>query len=362
MSKISIIIPCYNEQEMIPLLYKALDDAAASMPDHEFEFLLVDDGSKDRTLEEIREVAKIDPRIRYISFSRNFGKEGAIYAGLKNATGDLCVIMDADLQDPPALLPQMAAAIEEEGYDSCATRRVTRAGEPPIRSFFARTFYKIMNKASDVDMVYGARDYRMMTRPFVEAILELPEYNRFSKGIFGWVGYRTKWLEYENVQRAAGETKWSFWKLLKYAISGIVSFTTAPLQFASAFGILFSLIAFIMIIFIIVRTVCFGDPVSGWPSMVCITMLIGGIQLLSIGILGQYLARTYLEVKDRPIYLCRESNFPLPDPRQHPIINPDGANGANSREQRPPAKAAASLKPQSTETGRNGSAGREEDA
>lgn len=210
MSKISIIIPCYNEQEMIPILYKALQEAAASMPEHEFEFLLVDDGSRDNTLKEIREAALQDPRIHYISFSRNFGKEGAIYAGLKNATGDLTVIMDADLQDPPALLPVMVEAIEKEGYDSCATRRVTRAGEPPIRSFFARQFYKIMNKASDVDMVDGARDYRMMTRPFVEAILDMPEYNRFSKGIFGWVGYKTKWLEYENIERAAGETKWSF--------------------------------------------------------------------------------------------------------------------------------------------------------
>lgn len=324
MSKISIIIPCYNEQEMIPILYKALQEAAASMPEHEFEFLLVDDGSRDNTLKEIREAASQDPRIHYISFSRNFGKEGAIYAGLKNATGDLTVIMDADLQDPPALLPVMVEAIEKEGYDSCATRRVTRAGEPPIRSFFARQFYKIMNKASDVDMVDGARDYRMMTRPFVEAILDMPEYNRFSKGIFGWVGYRTKWLEYENIERAAGETKWSFWKLLKYAISGIVSFSTAPLQIASAFGILFSLLAFIMIVVIIVRTLCFGDPVSGWPSLVCIIMLIGGIQLLCIGILGQYLAKTYLEVKDRPVYLCRESNFELLDERQHPIIEKPG--------------------------------------
>lgn len=324
MSKISIIIPCYNEQEMIPILYKALQEAAASMPEHEFEFLLVDDGSRDNTLKEIREAALQDPRIHYISFSRNFGKEGAIYAGLKNATGDLTVIMDADLQDPPALLPVMVEAIEKEGYDSCATRRVTRAGEPPIRSFFARQFYKIMNKASDVDMVDGARDYRMMTRPFVEAILDMPEYNRFSKGIFGWVGYKTKWLEYENIERAAGETKWSFWKLLKYAISGIVSFSTAPLQIASAFGILFSLLAFIMIVVIIVRTLCFGDPVSGWPSLVCIIMLIGGIQLLCIGILGQYLAKTYLEVKDRPVYLCRESNFELLDERQHPIIEKPG--------------------------------------
>lgn len=321
MSRISIVVPCYNEQEMMPLLYDALDHTAGLLPQYEFEFLLVNDGSSDKTLEEIREIAARDPRVHYISFSRNFGKEGAIYAGLKNASGDYTVIMDADLQDPPALLPKMVKAVEEEGYDSCATRRVTRKGEPPIRSFFARMFYKMMNRASDVDMVDGARDYRLMSRPFVEAILEMPEYNRFSKGIFGWVGYNTKWLEYENIERAAGETKWSFWKLFKYAISGIVSFSTAPLQIASAFGILFSLIAFIMIIVIIVRTLAFGDPVSGWPSLICVIMMIGGIQLLCIGILGQYLARTYLEVKDRPIYICRESNFELPDEHQHPIID-----------------------------------------
>ncbi len=320
MSKISIIVPCYNEQEMIPLLYPALIQAASTLPDHEFEFLLVDDGSKDNTLHEIRTIAQKDDRFKYLSFSRNFGKEGAIYAGLKNASGDLCVIMDADLQDPPELLKDMVTAIEKEGYDSCATRRVTRQGEPPIRSFFAHRFYHLMSKISDVEMVDGARDYRMMTRPFVEAILEMPEYNRFSKGIFSWIGYNTKWLEYENVQRAAGETKWSFWKLFKYALSGIVSFTTAPLQFASILGILFSLAAFIMIIFIIVRTLCFGDPVSGWPSLICVIMFMGGIQLLSIGILGQYMAKTYLEVKDRPIYLCKETNFDLSDTRQHPVI------------------------------------------
>lgn len=217
--------------------------------------------------------------------------------------------MDADLQDPPELLKEMVQAIEEEGYDSCATRRVTRKGEPPIRSFFARQFYRLMNKVSDIDMVDGARDYRMMNRPFVEAILELPEYNRFSKGIFGWVGYQTKWLEYENLERAAGETKWSFWKLFKYAISGIVSFTTAPLQLASILGIFFSFLAFIMIGVIAIRTLCFGDPVSGWPSLICVIMLLGGLQLLCIGILGEYMAKAYLETKSRPLYLCKESNL-----------------------------------------------------
>ncbi len=330
MSKISIVVPCYNEEEMIPLLYSALIQATQELPDHEFEFLLVDDGSKDKTLEALREMAQKDSRFKYISFARNFGKEGAIYAGLKNTSGDLCVIMDADLQDPPELLKEMVQAIEVEGYDSCATRRVTRKGEPPIRSFFAHQFYRLMNKISDVDIVDGARDYRMMTRPFVEAILEMPEYNRFSKGIFGWVGYNTKWLEYENIERAAGETKWSFWKLFRYAVSGIVSFTTAPLQLASVLGILFSLVAFVMIVFIVIRTLCFGDPVSGWPSLICVIMFMGGIQLLSIGILGQYLAKTYLEVKDRPIYLCKEANFDLLDVRQHPTIRKTEENERES--------------------------------
>ncbi len=323
MSKICVIIPCYNEQEMIPLLHKTLAQTADSIADHEFEFLMIDDGSKDNTLKEIREIAKIDPRVKYISFSRNFGKEGAIYAGLENSDGDLTVIMDADLQDPPALLPEMIAAIEEEGYDSVATRRVTRKGEPPIRSFFARTFYKMMNRISDVDLVDGARDYRMMSREFVNSILDLQEYNRFSKGIFGWVGFKTKWLEYENIERAAGETKWSFWKLFKYAISGIVSFTTAPLQVASGLGVLFSLIAFIMIIVIAVRKICFGDPVQGWASTICVIMLIGGIQLLSIGILSQYLSKMYLEIKDRPIYLCAHTNLEDTSPAaslRHPSL------------------------------------------
>lgn len=309
MSKICIIVPCYNEQAMIPLLYETLVKTTDAIEGHTFEFLLVDDGSKDNTMKEILEIAKIDPRVRYISFSRNFGKESAIYAGLENSDGDLTVIMDADLQDPPALLPEMIDAIEKEGYDSVATRRVTRKGEPKIVSFFARRFYQLMNRMSDVDMVDGARDYRMMNREFVNAILELEEYNRFSKGIFGWVGFKTKWLEYENIKRAAGETKWSFWKLFKYAITGIVSFSTVPLQFAAALGVLFSLVAFVMIIVIVVRKICFGDPVQGWASTVCIIMLIGGIQLLSIGVLSQYISRMYLEIKDRPIYLCARTNL-----------------------------------------------------
>lgn len=306
--KISVIVPCYNEEEALPYFYDAIINTAEQMNDFDFEFIFVNDGSKDRTLELSKQLAKKDHRVKYVSFSRNFGKEAAIYAGLENSTGDYCVLMDADLQDPPALLPEMMKAIQKEGYDSAATRRVTRKGEPPIRSFFARMFYKIINKISDADIVDGARDYRLMKRDMVNTILDMKEYNRFSKGIFGWIGYDTKWIEFENVERVAGETKWSFWKLFKYSLEGITAFSIAPLQIASIFGILFSLVAFVMIIVIIIRTLVFGDPVSGWPSLVCIIMLIGGVQLLSIGILGQYLSKTYLETKKRPIYIAKETN------------------------------------------------------
>ncbi|MEY8257786.1 glycosyltransferase family 2 protein [Erysipelotrichaceae bacterium 66-17] len=306
--KISVIVPCYNEEEALPYFYDAIINTAEQMNDFDFEFIFVNDGSKDRTLELSKQLAKKDPRVKYVSFSRNFGKEAAIYAGLENSTGDYCVLMDADLQDPPALLPEMMEAIQKEGYDSAATRRVTRKGEPPIRSFFARMFYRIINKISDADIVDGARDYRLMKRDMVNTILDMKEYNRFSKGIFGWIGYDTKWIEFENVERVAGETKWSFWKLFKYSLEGITAFSIAPLQIASIFGILFSLVAFVMIIVIIIRTLVFGDPVSGWPSLVCIIMLIGGVQLLSIGILGQYLSKTYLETKKRPIYIAKETN------------------------------------------------------
>ena len=263
------------------------------------------------TLKLLTDLSEKDIRVKYVSFSRNFGKEAAIYAGLQNSSGDYCVLMDADLQDPPALLPEMMEAIRDEGYDSAATRRVTRKGEPPIRSFFARMFYRIINRISDADIVDGARDYRLMTRQMVDTILDMKEYNRFSKGIFGWIGFNTKWIEFENIERVAGETKWSFWKLFKYSLEGITAFSVLPLQIASVFGVLFSLIAFIMIIVIILRTILFGDPVSGWPSMVCIVMLIGGVQLLSIGILGQYVSKTYLETKHRPIYICKSSNIDL---------------------------------------------------
>ncbi len=309
MKMMSVIVPCYNEEESLPFFYEEINRVSKEMHDVCLELLFVDDGSKDQTLSILREYAKKDERVKYLSFSRNFGKEAAIYAGLKNSHGDYVAIMDADLQDPPSLLPEMLKAIQEEGYDSAATRRVTRKGEPPVRSFFARLFYKIMNRISDADIMDGARDYRLMNRQMVDAIVSMCEYNRFSKGIFGWIGFDTKWIEYENVERVAGETKWSFWKLFKYSIEGITAFSVEPLQIASVFGVLFSMIALIMIIVIIVRTLIFGDPTSGWPSLVCIIMLIGGIQLLCIGILGQYLSKTYLETKHRPIYISKESNI-----------------------------------------------------
>lgn len=275
---------------------------------NEFEFIFVNDGSKDNTLTIIEDLCQKDSRVKFISFSRNFGKESAIYAGFSKASGDYVVMMDADLQDPPKLLPEMMEYIKQ-GYDSVATRRVTRRGEPPIRSFFARMFYKIINKISDVDIVDGARDYRLMTAQMKEAIVSMQEYNRFSKGIFGWVGFQTKWLEYENVERVAGETKWNFWKLFLYSLEGIIAFSTAPLVLASMFGIIFCLLAFVMILFIVIRTLAFGDPVAGWPSMICIIFLIGGIQLLCIGIIGQYLSKTYLETKKRPKYIIKDTNI-----------------------------------------------------
>ena len=297
MEKITVIVPCYNEEAALHYYYKEMSRVMDEMNDVDFELLLVNDGSKDKTLEIMMELASNDSRVKYISFSRNFGKEAAMYAGFENSTGDYVCLMDADLQDPPRLLPEMLKAIREEGYDSAATRRVTRKGEPPIRSFFARMFYKIMNKISDTELMDGARDYRLMTRQFVNALLELKEYNRFSKGLFGWVGFKTKWIEFENVERIAGETKWSFWKLLFYAID------------ASMIGMLMLFIALIFIIFIIVRTLIFNDPTSGWPSLVCIITLIGGIQIFCIGILGQYLSKTYLETKHRPVYIIKDSNL-----------------------------------------------------
>lgn len=306
---ISVIVPCYNEQEVLRLFYDEISFVAGKMSAYDFEFIFVNDGSRDNTLNICKELAEKDERVKYISFSRNFGKEAGIYAGFEKAKGDLVCMMDADLQDPPALLPEMVKVIEEDGYDSVATRRVTRKGEPPIRSFFAGMFYKLMNKISKTEIVDGARDYRLMTRQFVNSLLSLGEYNRFSKGLFGWVGYQTKWLEYENVERAAGETKWSFWKLLLYSIEGIMAFSTVPLAISAVMGILFCAMAFVLILFIIVKTLAFGDPVAGWPSTACIILFVGGVQLFCVGILGQYLAKTYLEVKGRPIYICKETNI-----------------------------------------------------
>ncbi len=304
----SVIVPSYNEEKSIPFFYDAICSEGEKFKeiDVELELIFVDDGSKDRTLEVVKELRRRDSRVHYISFSRNFGKEAGIYAGLENATGDYLVLMDADLQDPPSYLMEMYRAIKDEGYDSVATRRVDRKGEPVIRSFFARQFYKLMNKISNTEIVDGARDYRLMTRQMADAILSMKEYNRFTKGIYGWVGFRTKWLEYENVERVAGETKWSFWKLFKYSLEGIMAFSTVPLAIASWLGVIMCVIAAAAIAFIVVRALIFGDPTSGWPSLACIIIFMGGIQLFCIGVLGQYLAKTYLETKDRPIYICKE--------------------------------------------------------
>lgn len=305
--KLSVVVPCYNESKTLHFFYQELTNTCKVMNEYSFEIIFIDDGSNDETLNVIKELKKNDNKIQYIAFSRNFGKEASLYAGLKKSTGEYIVIMDADLQDPPSLLPKMMEHIKE-GYDSVATRRITRKGEPIIRSFFARVFYKLMNKITDIDIVDGARDYRLMNRAMVNAILNMTEYNRFSKGIFGWVGFRTKWIEYENVKRIAGETKWNFIKLFKYSIEGIVAFSVMPLQIASIFGVLLSFLSFIAVLFILFRTIIYGDPVAGWPSLICVITFIGGIQLLCIGILGNYLAKTYLETKKRPIYIVRESS------------------------------------------------------
>lgn len=317
---ISIIVPCYNEQAAIPFFYKEIDRISQVMKEEtDFELLFVDDGSKDGTMAVLRELAANDKRVRYVSFSRNFGKEAAMYAGLENARGDLVAILDADLQDPPSLLPEMYASIKNDGYDSVATRRSTRKGEPKLRSFFARVFYKLMNRISKTELVEGARDFRLMTRQMVDSVLSVCEYNRFTKGIFTWVGYKTRWIEYENVERVAGETKWSFWKLFKYSLECIMAFSTVPLALSSFFGILFSLVAIIGIVFVIVRQAVWGGSAYGWASTVCIILFVAGIQLFCIGILGQYLAKTYLETKKRPIYIAKETEK---------AIRPDNADAA----------------------------------
>ncbi len=304
---ISIVVPCYNEEEALPLFYEAIKNNEKKMDYANFEYIFVNDGSKDKTLDVLRELAKKDKAVKYISFSRNFGKEAAMLAGLEYSNGDLITTMDADLQDPPDILETMYKGIVEEGYDCVGTRRVTRKGEPPIRSFFARCFYKIINKLSDIEMVDGARDFRLMTRQMLDSILSMKEYNRYSKGLFSFVGFKTKWLEYENIERVAGKTKWNFFKLLIYALDGIIAFSTKPLIISALVGLLFFLISFIMIVVIIAKTLIFGDPVSGWPSLVCIIFFISGVQLFCIGIMGAYLSKAYLETKGRPIYIVKET-------------------------------------------------------
>ena len=311
MKKLSCIIPCYNEEAALPYFLQEIRKVADNMSTTfqlDFEILFINDGSRDKTLQILRQAAQEDKRIRYISFARNFGKEAAMYAGFQNCTGDYAAVMDADMQDPPSLLPEMYQALQSGEYDSVATRRVTRKGEPPIRSFFARCFYKLINRISDADIVDGARDFRLMTRQMVDAILSMTEYNRFSKGIFGWVGFRTKWLPYENVERVAGETKWSFWKLFLYSLEGITAFSTAPLAIASIAGILLCIVALLFVCVVLVKTLAFGDAVGGWPSMMCVILFLGGVQLFCMGILGQYLAKKYLETKKRPIYIVQETN------------------------------------------------------
>lgn len=305
--KITAIVPCYNEQEALPYFYDEATKVLSGM-DVEYELLFVNDGSKDGTLSKLKELAGKDEHVKYISFSRNFGKEAAMYAGFCNAKGDYVAVMDADLQDPPSLLPEMVKILKTGEYDSVATRRETRKGEPPIRSFFARKFYKIINKISDADVVDGARDFRLMKREMVDAIVSMSEYNRFSKGIFGWIGFRTYWLPFENIERVAGQTKWNFWGLFKYALDGIINFSNAPLSIASLFGIMMTFVSFILMIFVFVRRLVFGDPVAGWASLVCIIVFIGGMQLFCLGIIGQYISKIYMETKNRPHYIAAETN------------------------------------------------------
>lgn len=307
MEKLTLIVPCYNEEDALPYFYEEVCRVVGEL-NYETELLFVNDGSKDNTLSVIKGFAEKDARVKYLSFSRNFGKEGAMYAGFCNASGDLVAVMDADMQDPPSLLPKMLELIESGEYDSVATRRVNRKGEPKIRSFFARMFYKLMGRISDADIVDGARDFRLMKRKMVDAIVSMGETNRFSKGIFGWIGFKTYWLEYENVERVAGETKWSFWKLFKYSLEGVTNFSDTPLKIASWSGIFFTFAAVIAMFFVFIRALLFGDNVAGWPSTICIILFIGGIQLFCLGIMGQYISKIFRETKKRPIYIISESN------------------------------------------------------
>ena len=304
---VSVIVPCYNEQESLPLFY---DEISKVFQKNQiaYELVFVNDGSSDDTLKELKELSRKDSKVIYLSFSRNFGKESAMFAGFCNASGDYVVVMDADLQDPPSLLPKMLKILENEDYDSVATRRISRIGEPPVRSWFAKRFYRLINKISDVNIMDGARDFRLMRKNMAEAIISMDEYNRFSKGIFGWIGFRTYWMPYENVERVAGKTKWNFWKLTKYAIDGITNFSQAPLSIASWFGMVMTAMSFIFLAVIIFRKLLFGDPVAGWASTICIIIFIGGLQMFCLGIIGQYLAKTYMETKHRPHFIISESN------------------------------------------------------
>ena len=308
-TKISIIVPCYDEEMALPIFYKEATSDLAEM-EVPYEFIFVNDGSRDKTLEELRSLAAKDEHVKYISFSRNFGKEAAMYAGFCNAKGDYVAVMDCDMQDPPSLLPQMYAILEKGEYDSVATRRENRTGEPPIRSWFAHRFYQIINRISDAQMMDGARDFRLMRCSMVDAIIAMGEYNRFSKGIFGWIGFRTYWLSYENTPRVAGETKWHFWGLVRYAIDGIVNFSQVPLSIASLFGVLMTGVSFLMLLIIVARKLCVsGSSIDGWASMICVIIFIGGIQLFCLGIMGQYIAKIYMETKHRPHYIAAESNI-----------------------------------------------------
>lgn len=306
MYKLSIIVPCYNEEETVEIFYQETQKVIKQLQ-CDYEFLFVNDGSKDKTLQKLRFLSQKDANVRYLSFSRNFGKESALFAGLKAATGDLITVMDADLQDPPELLPEMIMSVELDDYDCIGTRRTTRKGEPPIRSFFAKMFYRIVNRIGEVEMVDGARDYRLMTRQMVNSILELSEYNRFSKGLFSWVGFKTKYISFENRERVAGKTSWSFWKLFKYSIDGIINFSEAPLNIASFIGAFSCAGSILAMIFIIIKTLIFNDPTSGWPSLVSIILFMGGLQLLCIGIIGKYIGKIFLETKKRPIYIVKEN-------------------------------------------------------
>ena len=313
---ISIVVPCHNEEEMVPIFHKEITAVSEQLPDAVFEMIFVNDGSKDATLAELKRVASLDERVHYLSFSRNFGKEAAMVAGLRHATGNYVAVMDADLQDPPAMLVEMVALIRIGEYDCIGTKRLDRKGEPPIRSYFARQFYQLINRISATEIVDGARDFRLMTRQMVDAVLEMTEYNRFSKGIFSWVGFETKYLSYENQERVAGKTTWSFWSLFKYSLDGIVAFSEAPLAIAAFTGFLSFAVAILAALILTVRTLVFGNATSGWTSLIVIILGMGGLQLLCLGILGKYLGKTFMETKRRPLYILKETDGALPTGRK----------------------------------------------